>query len=187
MLPHFKNVTPTATEFNEPLFQNLFEVTISFPPILKLTGEDPKAMMINTNSIDLNLTPDLSVIKQKFKYSDRAYVHTPDTTTVEFTLDFYINVDSNFSMKTWNYMKKWYDLGWNSQTGELHYKKDMVGAVTGHIHDRAGVVVRRASFQNAQIIGLDGMAFSWKGNDAIDGKAKFIADYWVDQYYNIGQ
>jgi hypothetical protein len=187
MLPHFNNVTPTATDFHEPLYQNLFEVTFAFPSILKLVGEDPQVMMINTTSIDLDLTPKLSVTTQRFKYSDRAYVQTPDSTIVEFSLDFNINVDKNFSMKTWNYLRKWYDLAWNSQTGELHYKEDMVGAVTAHIHDRAGVVIRRVAFQNVQILGVDGMSFNWDGNDIISGKADFVADYWIDQYYNIGQ
>jgi hypothetical protein len=185
MLPHFNNVTPTATNFHEPLYQNLFEVTFTFPTILNLVNEDPNVMMINTTAIALNVTPDLQEATQKFKYSERAYLSTPSSTLAKFEIDFNINVDDNFSIRTWNYMKKWYDLAWNSQTGELHYKKDMIGTVVAHIHDREGVVIRRVSFQNVQLQSLKGMDFNWGGSEIISGHAGFIADYWIDQYYDI--
>jgi hypothetical protein len=185
MLPHFKNVTPTATGFHEPVYQNLFEVTFTFPTILNLIEKDPNIMMINTSSIKLNTTPELTTVAQNFKYSQRAYITTPKTTLATFDLNFNINVDDNFSIKTWNYMKKWYDLAWNSQTGELHLKKDMVGTIVAHIHDRAGVVIRRVAFQNVQLLKVGDMDFDWNKNEILQGSASFVADYWIDSYYDI--
>lgn len=186
MLAHFLNVTPTATNLEEPLYSNLFEITFTFPTILKLnTTLDQRIMMMNAMNIDLNLTPELGVKEQKFKYSDRVFLITPEKTSIEFEIEFNINVDNSFSIRTWNYMKKWYDLAWNSQTGELHYKADMVGGIVAHIHDREGVVVRRTEFKNVMCRGVEGMKFSWEGADIIKGKAMFVADYWIDQYYDI--
>ena len=186
MLPHFSRITPTATDFHEPLYQNLFEVTFTFPEILGLSDDDARIMMINSTNINLDLTPTLETVSQKFKYSTRLFLTTPKSTSIEnLEINFLINVDDNFSMRTWNYMKKWYDLAWNSQTGELHYKRDMVGTIVAHIHDREGVVIRRTEFKNCQIKGIDSLNFTWEQDGIISGKANFASDYWVDQYFDI--
>lgn len=186
MLPHFTKITPTATDNHEPLYQNLFEVTFTFPKILGLTEDDSRIMMLNAKNINLDVTPNLEPVSQKFKYSTRLYLTTPKSTSIDnLEINFNINVDDNFSMRTWNYMKKWYDLAWNSQTGELHYKKDMIGEVVAHIHDREGVVIRRTEFKNCQLKSIDSMNFDWGEDGIISGKASFASDYWVDQYFDI--
>ncbi len=187
MLAHYSNVTPTATNNDEPLYSNLFEVTFSFPPILGLSPDDEQTMMINARNINLNLTPELDVQDQYFKYSGRLYLNTKQDNSVikDLSIDFNINVDDRFSIRTWNYLKKWYDLGWNSQTGELHYKREMLGQIVAHIHDRQGVVVRRVEFRNVQLVHVKEMDFGWEKQELMDGNVKFIADYWVDQYFDI--
>jgi hypothetical protein len=189
MLAHFNNVIfPSAEGMDEPLYSNLFEVTFSFPDTLELSDEDAQIMMLNTTNITLPLTPKLTTVTQSFKYSGRVYLKTPtpeDTTLQDINLNFNINVDDRFSMKTWNYMKKWYDLAWNSQTGELHYKREMAGQIVAHIHDRQGVVIRRVEFRNAQITGVGQHEFSWGENGIISGSATFVADHWIDSYFDI--
>ena len=190
-LPHFNNVVPTATNLEEPVYPNLFEVTFNFPGLLELTDGDQDIMMLNTTKISGHVTtPDLTEAIQKFKYSGRLFLMPPtaDNSVVkELGIDFEVNVDDNSSMKTWNYLKKWYDLAWNSQTGELHYKRDMVGTITVHLHDREGVVIRRIEYRNVQIKGVNGgfEDLDWGGTDIARGSAKFMADYWVDQYFDI--
>ena len=187
MLAHFSNITPTATDLHEPLYANLFEVTFSFPAILGLSPADEQTMMINAKNINLNLTPDLKIEKQFFKYSGRLFLNTAQDNSViqDLSIDFNVNVDDRFSIRTWNYLKKWYDLGWNSQTGELHYKREMVGQIVAHIHDRQGVVVRRVEFRNVQLVGIEAMNFAWSSEEIIEGKVKLMADYWIDQYFDI--
>jgi hypothetical protein len=187
MLAHFSNVTPTATDLHEPLYQNLFEVTFSFPTILGLSPADEQTMMINARNIDLNLTQDMNTAEQYFKYSGRLFLATKkeNSTIKDMKIKFNVNVDDRFSIRTWNYLKKWYDLGWNSQTGELHYKREMVGTIVAHIHDRQGVVVRRVEFRNVQLVGLKGMTFDWGEENIIDGEVSLMADYWIDQYFDI--
>jgi hypothetical protein len=187
MLAHFDRITPTATQLYEPLYSNLFEVTFTFPALLNLNNTvEQNIMMIATKNIDLDLTPSLSVEQQKFKYAGRNYISTPtDTTIRNLKLNFNINVSDTFSIQTWNFMKKWYDLAWNSQTGELHYKRDMVGTIVAHIHDRKGQVIRRVEFRNCQITGIDSQTFTWDNASILDSSATFTADYWIDSYYDI--
>ena len=188
-LAHFTNVTPTATNLYEPLYGNLFEITFQFPPILgfKNNQAEMNMMMLNARNIKLELTKDLKVEKQFFKYSGRQFLNVnKDNSIIEdLDINFNVNVDDKFSMTTWNLLKKWYDLAWNSQTGELHYKREMVGEIIVHVHDRQGVVIRRVEFKNVQLYGVKEQEFSWDEESILDTNAKFIADYWIDQYFDI--
>lgn len=189
-LPHFKNQTPVATDLHEPVYPNLFEITFNFPQILELTEGDQEIMMLNTKSIGGHITtPGLTSVKQQFKYSGRLFLMPPDVkdSVIEsLNIEYEVNVDDRFSIKTWEYLKSWYDLAWNSQTGELHYKRDMVGTITVHLHDREGVVIRRIEYINVQIKEVNGgfEDLNWTNGDIASGKATFIADYWVDQYFS---
>ena len=191
MIPHFNNITPIATDLHEPVYPNLFEVTFNFPQILGLSDVDQTIMMLNTKSISGHITtPGIATAMQQFKYSGRLFLMPPqakDSVIDALSIDFEVNVDDKFSIKTWNYLKKWYDLNWNSQTGELHYKRDQVGTIVTHLHDREGVVIRRIEYRNVQIKDLDGgfETLKWDDTGIAVGKATFIADYWVDQYFDI--
>ena len=185
MLPHFTKVLP-AVELQEPVYNNLFEITFAFPKILNLSTKDQDIMMMSANKISLDITKPLGVVKQKFKYSERLYVNTPTSTAIEsLTVDFTINVDDKFSMRTWNYMEKWRRLGHNSQTGALHYKRDMVGGLTLHVGDREGTVIRRVEYKNVMCLGLNAQEFQWETGNILSGTATFCSDYWIDQYYDI--
>lgn len=86
-------------------------------------------------------------------------------------------------METWNVLKAWYDLVWNSQNGTLHYKSDIIGTIIVNQHDKKGVVLRRVTFQNAQLRGIDAPSLAWNSNEIwSDVGAKFVADYWIDEY-----
>ncbi len=188
-LAHFNNVTPTSTNNYEPLYGNLFEITFQFPSILgfKNNQTEMNMMMLNARNIKLDLTKDLTKHAQYFKYSGRQFLNTKKENSIieDMTIDFNVNVDDKFSMTTWNLLKKWYDLAWNSQTGELHYKREMIGEIIVHVHDRQGVVLRRVEFKNVQLYGVKEQEFTWDEEKILDTQAKFIADYFVDQYFDI--
>ena len=189
-LPHFSQLLVTGspggpgTTPQEPVYMNLFEITFIMPTILQAQGRDPILMLQQAKSVDLNLTPDITTKEQRFKYSTRAFVTTPQQTHIEFNIKFNVNVNQQNSMETWNVLKAWYDLVWNSQNGTLHYKSDIIGTIIVNQHDRKGVVLRRATFQNAQILGVGGIQLDWSKNADIwdDVEAKFVADYWIDEY-----
>ncbi|MFM2393338.1 MAG: hypothetical protein RLZZ546_1320 [Bacteroidota bacterium] len=188
-LAHFTNVTPTATNLYEPLYGNLFEITFQFPSILgfKNNQTEMNMMMLNARNIKLELTKNLKVEKQFFKYSGRQFLNVNKENSIieDLDINFNVNVDDKFSMTTWNLLKKWYDLAWNSQTGELHYKREMVGEIIVHVHDRQGIVIRRVEFKNVQLYGVKEQEFNWDEESILDTNAKFIADYWTDVYFDI--
>jgi hypothetical protein len=188
-LPHFTQLQMTGspggpgTEPQEPVYKNLFEITFIFPTILQAQGRDPIMTLQQASSVTLDLTPDISTKEQRFKYSSRAFMLMPEKTTVDFDIKFNVNVNNKGNMETWDVLKAWYDLVWNSQNGSLHYKSDIIGTIIVNQHDKKGVVLRRVTFQNCQIKGVSSMALDWTSNDIWDDlSAKFIADYWIDEY-----
>ena len=86
-------------------------------------------------------------------------------------------------METWNALKAWYDLVFNSQNGSLHYKSDIIGTIIVNQHDKKGVVLRRVTYQNCQIKKLQGYSLDWTSNNIIESvQADFIWDYFIDEY-----
>ena len=188
-LPHFTQLLMTGspggpgTKPQEPVYKNLFEITFIMPTILQAQGRDPIMMLQQATSIDLNLTEDIERATQRFKYSTRKFVTTPSDTSKDITIKFNVNVNEKGAMETWNALKAWYDLVWNSQNGVLHYKADIIGTLVVNEHDRKGLVLRRVTYQNAQIYGIDGIQLNWDSNTEIwSVNAKFVADYWIDEY-----
>jgi len=187
MLPHFRNIQ-TATSLYEPIYKNLFEISISLPPIIETNStENTRLLLENATDIKLDLTSQTGEAIQKFKYSDRVYAVTPTTTLKEFSINFNMNQNEKKAVETWVLLKRWYDLAWNSQTGELHYKSDMIGQITAHIHDRTGEVIRRVDFVNCQMQDLtEGWDLKFDDSEGIQSfTAHWVADYWIATYFDI--
>jgi hypothetical protein len=187
-LPHFTQLLMTGspggpgTKPQEPVYTNLFEITFILPTILQAQGRDPLLMLQQASTVNLDLTKDIDIKDQRFKYSTRAFVTVPNQTHHEFDVKFNVNVNDQGSMETWNVLKAWYDLVWNAQNGTLHYKSDIIGTMVVNQHDRKGVIIRRVTFQNVQIRGVDGISLDWSNNDIWSASARFVADYWIDEY-----
>ena len=189
-LPHFTQLLNTGspggpgTLPDEVVYLNLFETTFVLPVILQAQGRNPILLLQNALNIDFNLTQfDIGVKEQRFKYSTRQFLTTPTKTAGEFNIKFNVNVNQQGSMETWNALKAWYDLVFNSQNGSLHYKSDIIGTVIVNQHDKKGVVLRRVTFQNSQIKSVGGISLKWEGSgDIWTAKADFVADYWIDEY-----
>lgn len=184
-LPHFKNLISTNTKF-EPVYRNLFELTIDLPAIIR-TPNSQRILLENATDINLNITnKELQVSSQRFKYSTRPFLQSPTDTSVEFEINFNINQNNKKVIETWQHLKDWYDLLWNSQTGELHYKNDYIGQITAQIHDRTGEVIRRVDFIDVFCTSISGFSLSWDNTGIIQNvQAKFIADYWNDTYFDV--
>jgi hypothetical protein len=187
-LPHFTQLLMTGspggpgTRPQEPVYLNLFEITFILPTILQAQGRDPLLLLEQAVSVNLDLTKDIEIKDQRFKYSTRAFVTMPSMTHIEFDIKFNVNVNEKGSMETWNTLKAWYDLVWNSQNGRLSYKSDIIGTIIVNQHDKKGVVLRRVTFQNCQMKGVDSFSLDWGSTEIWQGSAKFVADYWIDEY-----
>jgi hypothetical protein len=192
-LPHFTQISNVGspggpgTLPDEVVYLNLFEVTFILPVILQAQGRDPILLLENATKIDLNaanLTAfDIQSVTQRYKYSTREFLTTPTKTSGEVNIPFQVNVNQEGAMETWNTMKAWYDLVFNSQNGSLHYKSDLIGTIIVNQHDKKGVVLRRVTFQNVQMKKLDGYDLDWSSNDIIkEVTANFVWDYFIDEY-----
>jgi len=181
-LPVLDDPAGPGTLPQEPVYKNLFEISFILPIILQAQGRDVALLLQEATSVTLELTPDIDRKEQKYKYSTRAFVMMPTTTTKEFDIKFQVNVSNVGAMEVWNTLKAWYDLQWNSQNGTLHYKSDTIGTVIVNQHDRKGYVLRRVTFQNAQLYGVENIALDWSTADIWEVTAKFVADFWIDEY-----
>jgi hypothetical protein len=192
-LPHFTQLLMTGspggpgTLPEEPVYLNLFEITFIFPTILQAQGRDPIMQLQQAASVNLDLTPEIATSVQRFKYSTRAYMNTPEKTHIDFTIKHNVNVNDKGNMTTWNTLKAWYDVVWNSQNGVVNYKSDIIGTVIVNHHDKKGVVLRRVTFQNCQISKLAGYELDWSSANIVDNLAvDFVYDYFIDEYIDNG-
>lgn len=189
-LPHFTQVTNAGspggpgTLPDEVVYLNLFEITFILPIILQAQNRDPILLLQNATKIDLNLTEfDVAEKTQRFKYSTRLFMAPPTKTDVAFSIPLQVNVNQAGSMETWNTMKAWYDLVFNSQNGSLHYKSDIIGTIIVNQHDKKGVVLRRITYQNCQITKIGAYDLDWSSNNIIDAsQCEFVYDYFIDEY-----
>jgi hypothetical protein len=194
-LPHFTQLSNVGspggpgTLPDEVVYTNLFEITFILPVILQAQGRDPILLLENATKVSLaNLTSfTVGQNVQRFKYSTREFLTTPDKTSGEITIPFQVNVNQQGSMETWATMKAWYDLLFNSQNGSLHYKSDLIGTIIVNQHDKKGVILRRVTFQNCQLKTLTGWDLDWSSNvivQSVDGT--FVYDYFIDEYIDQG-
>jgi hypothetical protein len=192
-LPHFTQISNVGspggpgTLPDEVVYLNLFEVTFILPVILQAQGRDPILLLENATKVDLEAAAltafDIQNVTQRYKYSTRQFLTTPTKTSGEINIPFQMNVNQEGAMETWNTMKAWYDLVFNSQNGSLHYKSDLIGTIIVNQHDKKGVVLRRVTFQNVQLKKLDGYNLDWNSNEIIkEVNANFVWDYFIDEY-----
>lgn len=189
-LPHFTQVINSGspggpgTLPDEVVYLNLFEITFILPVILQAQGRDPILLLQNATKIDLNLTEfDVAEKTQRFKYSTRLFMAPPTKTDGALSIPLQVNVNQAGSMETWNTMKAWYDLVFNSQNGALHYKSDIIGTIIVNQHDKKGVVLRRVTFQNVQLKKIGGFSLDWSSNNIQENVTlDFVYDYFIDEY-----
>jgi hypothetical protein len=194
-LPHFTQLTMTGspggpgTRPQEVVYTNLFEITFILPTIIQAQGRDPFLLLQQAKKVTLDGLTDFQILpkEQRFKYSTRQFLTTPSKTSGTIDIPFNVNVNDQGSMETWNTLKAWYDLVWNSQNGSLHYKSDLIGTIIVNQHDKKGVVLRRVTFQNCQLQKLTGWALDWSQQNIIDDvTGTFIWDYFIDEYIDSG-
>ncbi|NBP56126.1 hypothetical protein EBU71_06245, partial [bacterium] len=133
------------------------------------------------------LTRNLSNTQQRFKYSTREFLQTPQNTSGTIAIPFNVNVNEQLNMETFTTLKAWYDLAWNSQNGSLHYKADLIGTIIVNQHDKKGFVLRRVTYQNCQLQQLSWQDLNWETPAIIQNiTATFVWDYFIDEYIDGG-
>ena len=107
-LPHYKN-SKAAMQNYEVLYLNQFEVTL-YPPtgIPVGTGNAGQSLILEhvkkISGLDIDKNP--GVVEQHYKFAKRRYAGAaPDTTSIDFTVDFEVNLNdanSAYSGPDWD-------------------------------------------------------------------------------------
>lgn len=183
-LPHFTNIM-SHNKLWEPVYLNLFEVVIIIPPAIQALHPGYDILLLeNATSVSFPTYPTIGTETQRFKFSTRVFATLPPSTHSEFDITFNLNVKDDYQTTTFKILKSWYDLVWNNEDGSTHYKKNMLGDIIVHNHDKEGQVIRRVTYHNCQILNISGWEkLDWGSTSIASLTAKFVADYWEDSYY----
>jgi hypothetical protein len=181
-LPHYTQSTASTQKF-EPIYPNLFEVTI-FTPL----GNDTGLILEHVKSIGgLNaLNPSIDAVGQKYKFADRSFAGMPSATTAEITVNFTLNLNEANENYIYNIFRNWYKLIYDPLTGEMGLKKDYVGSMIIVQYNRAGDIFRKITlkdvFPTGQPTFLDEL--NYETQDPAELSMTYRVDHWVEE--NVG-
>ena len=180
-LSHYQNSLSAINKF-EPVYLNQFEVTV-IPPSAVAGGEILLQQVTKVGGLTLDKNPGL--VTQKYKFAKRNYAGAkPDTTWMDLSLSFTINLNDANSMYVFKTLRQWSDLIYNPLTGAMGLKNDYTGTVVVSIFNKQGDVFRRITcrdcyptkaisemnlnYTSAEIFKIDDMTWA--------------VDYWEDLF-----
>jgi hypothetical protein len=188
---HYRN-SQAATQNWEVVSPALFEVDFTFPTMLtgtNGTGMDSTLMFEHVRSISGldGLTPNVGTVVQKYKFAERHYAAAgPDKTSLELTITYTLNINDSKENYIYNMLRRWYDLIYNPQNGQMLTKKEYAKGSRMKIyeHDRDGSIWRQINcfdfFPSTPPTGLNDDNYDSVG-DAKTVSITFIVDDWVEE------
>lgn len=186
---HYRN-SEAANSMYEVVSPALFEVYFQFPDLLANTeGMKSELMFEHVRSISGldGVTPTVGNVVQKFKFAERHYASAgPDKTSLELTITYTLNLDNSHQNYIYNMLRRWYNLIYNPQTGQMLTKKQYAENSRLWIveHDRNGAIWRKIIcfnfFPSTPPTGLNENNYDSVG-DAKTVSITFIVDDWVEQ------
>lgn len=186
-LSHYRNSVPSVGHF-EVVNPSLFEVTI-LPPIQDENGEtagDSALMLEHVRTIDGldGLNPSIGVAVQKFKQAERHYAGGPDSTHLELTITFSLNLNTSHENYIYTTIRKWTNLIFNPATGASGLKANYIGSMVIVEYDRDGSIWRKITchdvFPTGQITGMGNRSYD-DPNTANELTVTFMVDYWDEE------
>lgn len=186
---HYRNST-AATQMYEVVSPALFEVDLTFPTIL--SGDNsiqPELIIEHVRSVSGldGLTPSVANVVQKYKYAERHYAAAgPDKTSLELAITYTLNLNDDHQNYVYNMLRKWYNLIYNPQNGQMLTKKQYAGGSVLKIyeHDRNGAIWRKITcfnfFPSTPPTGLNDDNYDSMG-DAKTVSMTFMVDDWVEE------
>lgn len=193
-LSHYSHYRSSAAayEMHEVVSPALFEVDIQFPKLIAGTGDSAlnTAVMLehvrSVSGLD-GLTPTVSNVVQKYKFAERHYAAAgPDKTSLELTITYTLNLNQSHENYIYNLLRKWYNLIYNPQNGQMLTKKQYAEGSRLYIteHDRNGAIWRKITcfdfFPSTPPTGLNEDNYDSVG-EAKTVSITFIVDDWVEQ------
>jgi hypothetical protein len=125
-LSHFRN-SRAAQELFEPVYLNLFTLQIQLPDGVGSTPENTNLVLENVQTIGGLISHKFpaSPIAQYYKWAARRFAGAkPETTTMDLTIDFEVNIDKTQSAYVLKTLRKWCDLVYDPLTGRTGIKAD---------------------------------------------------------------
>jgi len=186
---HYRH-SEAATQMYEVVSPALFEVEFTFPESIQTTGAiEPGKLFEHVRSISGldGVTPTVGNVVQKYKFAERHYAAAgPDKTSLELTITFTLNLNDAHQNYVYNMLRKWYNLIYNPQNGQMLTKKQYAKGSILVIkeHDRDGAIWRRITcvdfFPSTPPTGLNEDNYDSVG-DAKTASITFIVDDWFEE------
>lgn len=183
---HYKNSKAAMSNY-EPVYLNQWECTL-IPP----TGIDPGAGQAGQNLIleqikkitGLELDKNPGVTEQFYKFAKRRYAGArPETTTMDVTIDFEINLNDANSMYTFKTLRQWSDLIYNPLTGAMGLKKDYVGQGIITMFNKKGDIFRKIRMPAIfPMTPINPMELDYQSQEVYVMSVTFAVDYWEDVF-----
>lgn len=187
---HFTNSKVGTANF-DPVYNNLFDVIITPPDIItgnpEWSGVGKELLLEEITSItglNVDLLP--SVLTQNFKGTQRNFMaNNPSKTTVEFTIEFELNLNEAHQNFVYNAIRSWSDLQYDPLTATRTLKSKYVSPAGTSItmFDREDNIYRKIEIKNTFL------SQPIKAFDKIFGEGSleklsmsFIGDYFNNAY-----
>ena len=179
-LSHYQNSLSATNRF-EPVYLNQFEVTI-LPPAAVLGGEILLQHVTKVSGLSLDKNPGL--VTQKYKFAKRNYAGAkPDTTFMDLSLSFTINLNDDNSMYVFKTLRQWSDLIYNPLTGAMGLKSDYVGSMVISVFNKRGDVFRRIRIPSCFLSeAINSMELDYENPAIYTVSTSWICDYWEDLF-----
>jgi hypothetical protein len=192
---HYRN-SDAATNMWEVVSPALFEVYLKFPTLInsnKVASQDLMFQHVRSISGLDGLTPTVGNVVQKFKFAERHYAAAgPDKTSLELTITYTLNINDAHQNYIYNSLRRWYDLVYNPQNGQMLTKKQYAkgSLMTIYEHDRNGAIWRKITcvdfFPSTPPTGLNEDNYDSTG-DAKTVSITFIVDDWIEETIGLDQ
>lgn len=185
---HYRN-SEAATGMYEVVSPALFEVDFTFPRLIASNGINTDLLFQHVRSISGldGVTPTVGTVVQKYKFAERHYASAgPDKTSLELTITFTLNLNDSHQNYVYNMLRKWYNLIYNPQNGQMLTKAQYADGSLLVIkeHDRNGAIWRKITcydfFPSTPPTGLNEKNYDSVG-DAQTASITFIVDDWFEE------
>ena len=183
-LSHFTS-SKVAMDKDEPLYKNLFTVTLNPPAALGFSDAEHNIVLEGIRSISGLITqPGIGATSQKYKWAERMFAGAaPGQTHLDLTINFALNMRPGTTTNdnyTYKYLRKWCDLVYDPLTGRTGIKQEYsAGSMTVTMQDRRGVPFWQWILYNVWPDGgLPDPGLSYDATDLLEASLSFKCDYF---------
>lgn len=185
-LSHYRNSKASMNNY-EPVFLNQFEFTITPPDGIDAgVGNNGQNLLLEQikkiSGLEFDKNP--GVVEQHYKGAKRRYAGSkPETTTVDLTVEFEINLNESNSMYTYKTLRLWSDLIYNPNTGAKGLKKDYVGSGLLTIFNKQGDIFKKYRMPSIfPMSPINPMELDYLSTEIYSLSITFAVDFWDDQF-----